>query len=100
MLMDVQQATFIDMLIGSILISLSGFGLWWLGRDPYTWALSFCAQLFAFGWFLLFVHTVGRFGKRGLWLLPGGIPVLWVSFDWLATLSRCVFVGGGGCGVP
>lgn len=88
--MEIPQETFIDMLIGSILISLSGFALWWIGRDRIP-ALSFCAQLFAFGWFLLFVYAVGKFGKRGLWLLLGGMPVLWVMFDWLATLARCIF---------
>ena len=99
MLMDAPQENFIDILIGSILISGSSFVLWWIGRDPYTWMLwiaTMSAEVVAFGWFLLFVHAVGKFGKQGLWLLLGGMPVLWVMYNFVVGIVRCVVVG---CGV-
>ena len=93
---DAPQGTFIDMLIGSIIVSGTSFGLLWMGRGASS-AMPWFARLMAFGWFLLFVHAVGKFGKRGLWLLLGGLPAVWVIIDLAAGFGRCLFVG---CSVP
>ena len=95
--MDTRPETFTDMLIGSILISGTSFGVLWMGHNatnPMLWYTAMGARLIAFGWFLLFVRAVGRFGKRGLWLLLGGLPAMWVIVEAFTELFRCLFVGG------
>ena len=95
---DAPRETFIDILIGSRLISAVSFGLLWIRRDGESlWIAVTGARVIAFGWFLLFVHAVGKFGKRGLWLLLGGLPAVWVMLELATEFGRCLFVG---CSVP
>jgi hypothetical protein len=90
---ETPRETFIDMFIGSILISVS-FALLWIRRDGESlWITVMGARVIAFGWFLLFVHAVGKFGKRGLWLLLGGLPAVWVMLDLATEFGRCLFLG-------
>ena len=74
-----------DLVMGSILISAACLFL------LYSFHFFMLSGLFAVAWMALFVYAVGKFGKRGLWVLPGGAGALWVLFIFLAIPFACAF---------
>ena len=88
-----KRESLLDMVIGSTLISWCGAGIYLIaGRYPANNTLE---ALFiwlgggslALGWLAAFVYAIGKFGKRGLWLLLGAPTALWAIFMFLVVLT-------------
>ena len=80
------------LIVGSIFLSAACLFL--LYAFPYDPLLSFywmLSGLLAIVWMALFLYAVGKFGKRGLWVLPAGAGALWVLFTFLAINFGCAF---------
>ena len=55
-------------------------------------AFTFAASaLLAAGWFASFIYAIRKFGKRGLLVLIGGVPALWVIYVLLVVPFACLF---------
>jgi hypothetical protein len=64
---------------GCIALSRPGFGL------------TITGFVLVAAWILLLIYAFVKFGKRGLWLLLGGVPVLYLVWVCLAILWSCYF---------
>jgi hypothetical protein len=53
--------------------------------------LMMTGLLLAAGWILLLIYAFLEFGKRGLWLLLGGLPLFYVVWLCLAIVWSCYF---------
>jgi hypothetical protein len=83
-------------IVGSVFTSVASLGLLYAGKiAPQSGSmldLAFMVSgLFAIGWLGLFLYAIVKFGKRGLWVLLGGVPALWVMFIFLAIPFACAF---------
>jgi len=90
------ETSLADVIFGSVVISAASLGFMYAGQIApefqssfaFTWMAS---GLLAAGWLALFLYAVARFGKRGLWVLLGAGPALWVIFILLALPLACAF---------